>query len=480
MNDLGRKVKVGALWNLGNLLFSKGATTLFTLLLAKFISPEAFGLVAMATIVFELANALVQSGLGQALIRAKSVTSKDLSTVFISNLAFSLIAYLVIFLTAPYVASFYDQPALTIVVQLMGLVVLINATKIVQLAVLCRAMNFKAQMKANTVASILSGVLAIVCALNNLGVWSLVIMLLAQALFSSVLLWLASPWRPELTFSFSSFNSTFKFGKHLMAEGGLEVIFQNSYILVIGKFFSAEVTGLYFFAKKISNLISQQLTSAVQQVTFPALSTMQEDNQRLLSKYRRVMQLLMFIIAPIMFGLAAFAPIIFQWLLNEDWFGAIPYLQLLCVVGALYPLHALNVNLLKVKGRTDLIIKVGLVKKTVNIILLFVALPYGVIGIAVSQIAGSALALIPNTYFASKLINYSFKEQITDAGKPFLAALVSCILTLALLTALGEDAILSIVLGVLLSVSSFFLCCNILKTEALHFISYKIKKMWLK
>ena len=422
MKEMNRKIGTGVLWNLASLFLTRGASTIFMLFLARLLAPEAFGLVAMATVVFELASAFITSGLGAALIRSKTVSDADLNTVFYTNLLLSIVAYAALFTGAPYIANFYSQPELTSLIQVMGLVVFINAAKVVQSAILSRKMDFKTQMKANTLSVVISGCLAVAAAWSGWGVWSLVVQMLSSALISAVVLWLVSQWRPTLQFSGESFRRLFGFGRNLLAEGVLDVLFQNSYILVIGRFFSAELTGLYFLAKKVSNLISQQLTGAVQQATFPALSTLQDDNAALLQKYRQIMQLMMFLIAPIMGLLAGLSPVLFELMFDERWAAAVPYLQLLCVVGALYPLHALNINLLNVKGRSDLVLKVGFVKKAVNLTLLFLAIPFGVIGIVISQVIGTFLALIPNTYFSARLVGYSLLDQIKDVVKPLAAA----------------------------------------------------------
>lgn len=422
MKGMNRQIGVGVLWNLANAFATRGASILFTLFLARLLAPEAFGLIAMATVVFELANVFIQSGLGQALIRSKDVSQVDLSTVFFANLALSILAYAGLYSTAPVVAGFYGQPELVSIVQVMGAVVLLNATKVVQTAILSRQMNFKAQMQANTLGMVLSGLLAVGAAYQGFGVWSLVVQVLAAALISAIVLWLVSSWRPILKFSLTSFKRLFGFGIHLLVEGLLWRLMESSYVLVIGRFFSAEITGLYFFAKKISELISNQLTQAVQQATFPALATLQDENALLRYKYRQIIQLMMFMIAPAMLLLAALALPLFQLLFDERWQGAVPYLQLLCIVGLLFPLHAMNVNILNVKGRSDLVLKVGLVKRTVNLALLFSALPFGVLAIAMSQVVGSLLALIPNAYYSAKLIDYGLKDQFSDVLKPLLAS----------------------------------------------------------
>lgn len=488
MHRLNQKIRAGVLWNLASIFLTRGSTTLFTLFLARLLAPEAFGLVAMATVVFEFANVFVNSGLGQALIRSKSISNIDLNTVFYTNLALSIVAYVALFFSAPYIADFYKHQELTDLIQVMALIVLINATKVVQTAVLSRRMNFRSQMKANSLGALGSGVLGVLAAYLGWGVWSLVVMMLSQALITASILWLSSNWRPAVVFSVESFSRLFRFGRNLLAEGVLTVLFQNSYVLVIGRVFSAEVTGLYFFAKKINDLISQQLTGAVQQATFPALSTLQDDDDALRLKYRKIMQLMIFLTAPIMALIAGSASPFFSLFLDGRWHSAIPYLQVLCIVGALYPMHALNVNLLNVKGRSDLVFKIGLIKRTVNISLLLVAIPYGVMGIVVSQAVGSLLALIPNTYFSYRLVGYALKEQILDASKPMFSAVLagSCVLWLSeqaetysitwlvLVTALGF--IVYMIVGFLSRAEGASICLRKAREYILNRISRQLGK----
>jgi O-antigen/teichoic acid export membrane protein len=476
MKAMNRKIGIGVLWNLASLLMTRGASTLFTLFLARFLVPEDFGLLAMAAVVFELANAFISSGLGAALIQSKAVSNTDLNTVFYTNLLLSGLAYTALYFGAPFIASFYSQPELAILIQIMGLIVFVNAAKIVQTAVLSRKMDFKSQMKANTLSVIISGVLAVTAAMYGWGIWSLVVQMLSAAIISALALWLISPWRPTFEFSGESFSRLFRFGRSLLAEGMLEVLFQNSYVLVIGRFFSAEVTGLYFIAKKISNLISQQLTASVQQATFPALSTLQDDNVALKQKFRQIMQLMMFLIAPIMAILAGLAPTLFALLFDEKWAPAAIYLQLLCAVGVMYPLHALNVNLLNVKGRSDLVLKIGLVKKAVSLGLLFLAIPYGVVGIICSQLLASYLALLPNTYFSSRLVGYSLFEQIADVIKPILAALIAGISTLLFVTLGDESLLFWLIGGGLIGALIYLTISHLIYAEGLILLIRKLTK----
>ena len=475
MKDINRKIGIGVLWNFAGLFMTRGASTLFTIFLARVLAPEIFGLIAMATVVFELSNALINSGLSQALIRSKSVTKADLNTVFITNLALSGLVYVTLFFGAPFVAEFYSQPELTGLIRVVGLIVFINATKVVQTAILSREMNFKAQMKANTTGVVISGALAIYMAYTGWGIWSLAAQMLSSALVSAIVLWLASSWRPALQFSLESLARLFRFGKNLLVEGFLQILFDNSYVLVIGRFFSAELTGLYFFAQKISQLVSRQLTFAVQQATFPALSTLQDDNAALRTKYSQILQVMMLMIAPVMALLAALAAPLFNLLFDEQWQAAVPYLQLLCVVGAIYPLHALNVNLLNVKGRSDLVLKVGLLKKAVSLSLLFLAIPYGVEGIVVGQIIGSSLALIPNTYFSKKLVDYSLAAQLLDAAKPILVATVAGGVALGVSSLILAHPLLSLLCGGFAGVTMGLVLSIALKIQGINYVVSRVK-----
>jgi O-antigen/teichoic acid export membrane protein len=422
VTTLHKKIGAGIVWNLANILISRGASVVFTLFLAKFLAPEAFGLMAMISICYALADALMTSGFGQAIIRQKKIEPVDLSTAFFTNLAFSFATYLLLYLIAPWVAGFYKQPELTTLVRVIGLVLFINSLKVVQLALLNREMDFKALMRVNSLATIAAGLVAVGMAYNGFGVWSLVAQFMVSALTSTGLLWISSPWRPSLTFSAESFKHMFGFGSKLTLESTLIVLYENSYILVIGKLFSPEITGLYYFAKRIRDLIVDQVNAAVQQATYPAMAQIQDENSGLKKMYRLVIQLLFFTITPGLLIISLLAEPLFRIAFSARWLPAAPYLQLLCIAGILFPVHTVNFNMLKIKGRTDLVVYVGLVKKGLHLALLALAAPYGIIAILAGQIAASALSCLPYMYYSSTLIDYRFPEQFKDILKPIMAA----------------------------------------------------------
>lgn len=425
MASLNRKIGIGTLWNFLELFLSKSATTLFTIFLATLLAPKDFGLIAIIAVVFELSGVLVNAGFTQALIRSKTVSDTELSTAFWGNLGIAIVVYSVVFLLSGQISAFFGEPILELMIQVLGIGIVVNSFRIVQTAILSRQMDFRSQMVAATVGTIISGLVAIAMAYNGFGVWSLVAQMLTSQILATGILWFSTRWVPLLVFDRSTFRYLFDFGKFLVIANVLNVAFKNSYALVIAKLFSPELTGLYYFATKVSNLAAQQLTGALQKSSFPALSTLQDDNRQLRHKYRQIIQLTMFVMAPVMLIFMGLADPVFELLFDEQWKDAVIYTQLLCLVGLLYPVHSLNVNVLMVKGRSDLNLKLNLIKKGIQISILVASIPFGVLGIVVGQVIGSIISLVPNSYYTSKLIHYTFKTQMTDIMKPVVAGAIA-------------------------------------------------------
>jgi len=419
---LRHKTITGIIWNFVQQLLRSGIQIGTTFLLTWFLVPADFGLIAMISVFFSIANSLMDSGFSQALIRKKEVSQTDYSTAFYTNLMLGLLAYTLLFISAPLIASFYLEPRLVVLVRIIGLVVIINSFQMVQVADLTRRLNFKVQFSVILPAALLSGVLAISMAVMGFGIWSLVAQMLASALASTALYWFVNTWRPSKDFSVESLREMFGFGSKLFLSGLINTVFNNLSIIVIGKFFSATVLGYYYFAQQIQILVVSQLSGAVQLVSYPALATLQDDNITLKAFYRKIIQVVSYIVFPCMIALAVLAEPLFHLLLKDDWWPAVPYLQLLCVAGLLYPLHAINLNILKVKGRSDLFLYLEIIKFIVHVIVLLFSVQYGIFGILIGQIILSVLAFIPNSYFSIKLIDYSALEQLRDFIPTLLVA----------------------------------------------------------
>lgn len=411
---LTHRTSIGILWNFAQQLALKGVGFLVTLFLARYLAPTDFGLLAMMAVFVAIATTLMSSGLQQALVRMKNAQQVDFNTAFYANLILGGIAYLLLFACAPLVSSFYQEPRLIILIRIAGLVVLINAFSVVQVASLSRQLNFKTQLKASIPASIVSGSVAVILAYFDYGVWALIAQMLVAAFINTVLLWRFQGWRPTLGFSKNALAGMYNFGYKLFLSGLLDTIFTNLYVIVIAKIFTTQVAGFYFFADKIKTMVLSQLVSSIQTVTYPALAAIQDDDTRLKGAYRKIVAVTTFILFPAILLLAALAEPLFRLLLPERWLPAATYLQLMCIAGLLFPVHVINLNILTVKGRSDLFFYLEIIKKLTLTLILVVSVGYGVVGILYGQIIFSVLAYIPNSYFSSKLLNYSVSEQLAD------------------------------------------------------------------
>lgn len=414
MASLADKTIVGVLWNIAEQFMVKGISVFVTLILAHFLSPEDFGLLAMMIIFINISSSLMESGFRQALIRLPNASQNDFNTAFYANIILAIISYGLLFLSAPVIARFYDEEQLILLIRVAGLVVIINAFQVVQYACLSRALNFKAQFRAALPAGLFSAVIALAMAYNDHGVWALVAQMLASAFFVTAFLWLQNLWHPSLSWSKDSLKSMYQFGYRLFLSGLLDAGFKNMYLVVIAKLFTVTAAGLYFFADRIKEILVYQLVGAIQKVTYPALSSIQMDVPRLKRGYKNVISIIGFIIFPLVLIFASLSEPLFHVFLPEKWWPSIVYLQLMCIATVLIPIQSVNFNILKVLGRSDLVLKLEILKKTIAILILVVSFRYGVIGILLGQIISAVLAYIPYGYYSKKMINYSIREQLSD------------------------------------------------------------------
>jgi O-antigen/teichoic acid export membrane protein len=381
---------------------------------------------------------------------------------------------LVVFLFSGQIASFFGESILELIVKVLGIGILVNSFRIVQTAILSRQMDFRSQMVAATVGTIISGLVAIVMAYNGFGVWSLVAQMLISQIVATGILWFSTRWIPLWTFDTVAFRYLFDFGKFLVIANVLNVAFKNSYALVIAKLFSPELTGLYYFATKLSNLAAQQLTGALQKSSFPALATLQDDDDQLRKKYRQIIQLTMFVVAPVMLMLMALAEPVFELLFDDRWKGAVTFTQLLCVVGLLYPVHSLNINVLMVKGRSDLNLKLNLIKKGIQISLLVASIPFGVLGIVIGQVIGSIVALLPNSYYTAQLIHYGFRAQLMDVMKPVAAAAIGSLIAYWAVQIGNISLVITILFAGAVNVLVYLMFSWLFRAEGARMIWFKV------
>ena len=422
--SLKQQALSGVKWNFVQQFSVQIINFVVQVMLARLLMPEMFGLIAMVIVFISIGQTLMDSGMTSSLIRTKEPDQLDYSTVFVTNLFMSLTVYGIVFFSAPSIALFYNQNEITDIVRLFSLSFVIRALVAVHLAKLTKEMNFKLQMKLQIPSTIISGVVGIYMAYDNYGVWSLVWLNLIQAIIFAVLSWVFINWRPSLVFDKEKFKYHFKFGYKLTLSGLIDTIYNNSYRIVIGKFFPPASVGFFNQAETMRLFPVLQISTVVGKVTYPLFANINDD-LALRNAYRKTMKLVIFITLPLMLSLNLIAEEGFRLLFGEKWLPAVPYFQVLAIASIVRPLSAYNLNILKVKDRSDLFLLVEVIKKIVGVLLLILGLYFGVMGLVISLVIFSFISYIINMFFSGRLINYSIWEQLCDIS---IMLAIGCIL----------------------------------------------------
>ena len=467
-------------WSFFERIGQQGIHFIISIILARLLLPEQFGLIAMLAIFIAIAQSFIHSGFGQALIQKQDATHIDECSIFYFNILVSFLATGLLCLAAPWIAGFYNQPLLVLLTYALSLNLIINAFGLVQTTLLTKHIDFKTQLKVSVIATVISGTIGIAMALNGFGVWSLVAQSLSSNLFRTALLWFFNTWRPSLVFSFVSLRGMFAFGSRLLASGLIDTVFQNIYLVVIGKFFSPMTLGFYSRAKHLQQLPVANISGVVSRVTFPVFASVQNDKPRLKRGVRKALTMLEMINFPLMVGLAIVAKPLVLVLLTEKWISCVPYLQLLCAVGMLYPLHVINLNVLTAQGRSDLFFRLEILKKILIVIAIAVTYRWGIIAMIYGQIATSCFAYLLNSYYTGKMLDYPITEQIQDLIPSLTLASImgGGIYALKYAPIVNQSALLSvqIMTGIVLyagicyifRISSFMEVIEMIKSRLLH------------
>lgn len=412
--SLKKQALSGMFWSSLKQFSSQGIGFVVSVILARLLLPAEFGLIAMLGIFVGIGTALINGGLTISLIRSQNLDDEDYSTVFFFNLIGSVIIYVVVFITAPFISAFYEQDLLTLIVRVYSITFIINAFSAIQTTRLTKNMDFKTQMKVSVPSLIIGSVIGITMAYNGYGVWSLVWSAIIQSFAATVQLWYWSRWMPLWVFNIAKFKYHFHYGVKLMSSGILDIIFTNAYTIIIGKFFAPAQVGFYNRADSLQKLPVGNISFIINSISFPLFSSIQEDNNRLKSVYKRIMQMVIFIVAPTLIFMAVLAEPIFRMLFTDKWLPAVPYFQILCFNGILYPIHSYNLQILNVKGRSDLFLKLEIIKKTLVVLVILITFQFGIYGLLYGGVITSILCFFINTHYSGKFLNYSAMEQTKD------------------------------------------------------------------
>lgn len=404
----------GVGWSFADSILGQGITFIVGLVLARMLSPDEYGLIGIITIFITVFNSIVDSGFSNAVIRKNDATDKDYNTMFIVNMVISIALFGLMFLCAPFIAQFFQRPELTALCRVMGVVVIINALSIVQNTVLSKRLDFKTKTKASFISSFTSGVIGIIMAYLGFGVWALVGQQISYRLLYTCSLWFFNRWFPNFKFSIESFQEMWQFGWKLLVSSLIEKAWTEIYQVVIGKCYAPATLGLYTRASQFSSICSSNLTTIIQRVSYPALSKLQDDKVRLKNGYKRVIKTTMLVTFTLMLGLAGCAKALILVLIGNQWIDCVPMLQIICFSMMFYPLHALNLNMLQVQGRSDLFLKLEIIKKVIATIPILLGIFIGIYYMLLGSVVTGLFALYLNSYYSGPYLKYSIWEQAKD------------------------------------------------------------------
>ena len=426
MSNMRNKVTSGLVWSYGERIVAQMVSMVVSIVLARLLAPAEFAVIAIVEVFITVANVFVTDGIGNSLVQKKDSDELDFSTIFYTALAMSVILYLILFGISPLIARFYEIPSLTAIIRIMSLRLIVAALNTVQHAYISKHMLFKKFFIATMFGAIASGIVGIGMAYSGYGVWALVAQYMTSTTVNAIILWFVSGWRPKLIFSFSRLNGMIGFGINLLVANLINAIYTDLRTLLIGKYYTSDDLAYYNRGKQLPSLVVTNLNTAVGKALFPAMASMQDNKRRLKNVLRKSMQVSAFVISPMLLGLAACGKEIILLLYTDKWIHAVPFLQILCIQYILQPIHKSNLQAIKAIGRSDILIRMEIIKKTYGISLLLISVICfdNVIYVALSGAIASLCDAIVHIYPNRKLLDYTLKEQLFDFLPPVICSVI--------------------------------------------------------
>lgn len=474
MGELRHKAIKGVLWSAIDKIGVKATAFVVSVVIARILTPSDYGIIGMILIFIVVANIFIDSGMSQALVQKKNRTESDLSTAFFFNVGISVLCYAVLFFSAPLVADFYDQPILTSILRVLGLNIIIMSFATVQRANLLAKLDFRRIALVNLVGVLISGAVGIWMAYSGFGVWALVGQQMTSMLASSCMFWILGKWRPHAGFSVASFKALWKFGSKLLATGFVATVMREIYSVAIGKVYRSSELGFYTRAVQTSDLVSATTNDLINAVTFPILSSLQDDRSRMIDVYGRMLGMTAFFIFPIMTGLAVVAGPFISVLLTDKWLPAAALLQWLCFARLFTPISSLNMNILNAVGRSDLFMKVDFSKLPLEIFLIVVTIPLGVKAIVIGSFVASFICYFINAYLPGKMFGFGVKAQFRIFWKIAIATMLMAVVVFCCMSFV-ETSIIKLIVGVLAGIVSYALFAAALKIREMNEILLILK-----
>lgn len=466
-SSLKSKAAKGMAWSAIGTFSTQGISFVIGIILARILMPSDYGLIGMLAIFFAVSQVLVESGFSNALIQKIDRTETDYSTIFYFNLLVSFVIYLILFFLAPLIAQFYNAPELTLLTRVLSLNIPIGSLAIVQQARMKIMLDFKTPALITILSVAISGTLGVVLAYSGFGVWALVVQSLSSAIVKSLLLFIFNKWLPQFYFSISTLKQLFGFSSKLLVAGLVATMVGNLYSILIGKLFSPKDVGFYTRARQFPELLSGTITSILQGVTFPILTSLQNDKERMILVYGRLMRITVFFVMPILTLFALIAEPFIRLLLTEKWIAVVPLIQWLCFARMITPISALNMNILNAIGRSDLYLKVDLSKLPLVLATMAITVPHGINVVVIGNFFTSFVSFFINAYYPGKMFGYGPFRQIKEMKYVILSTIVMSLCVLTTTHFIPND-FLKILIGSTLGIFSYLFLAYLLKIEELN------------
>lgn len=464
------------IWKFMERIGIQGIQFIVQIFLARILVPGDFGTVALITIFISVANVFVQSGFNTALIQRKDVTEADYSSVFILSIGIAFVLYILLFISSPLIASFYKTPILESVIKVLAITLFFGAFNSIQVAKISRDFEFKKLFLSSIGAYIVSGFVGVLMAFNGLGVWAIVAQQLVSQFGVTIILYFIVDWKPRLIFDLTRLKVLFSFGSKMLISNLIDTIYNNIYGLVIGKCYSSTQLGFYNRADQFPQIVVVNINGSIQSVILPVLSKEQDNKVKLKGLMRRAMLTSSFIVFPLMAGLAVCAEPIISILLTDAWLPSAPLMQLLCVSYAFWPIHTANLQAISAMGRSDIFLKLEVIKKIVGIVLLIASIPFGLEAMVGVKIISGVIGLIINSYPNKKLLDYGYMQQIKDL-LPNAVITIFMYFIVFIVSGYLSMSILSLLIQVSVGVITYLVLSYVFKIDSLFYMINMIKSM---
>lgn len=473
--SLGKQTIFGLFWTFGQQFGQQMVSFIVQIVLARILLPEDFGTIALFTVLISVANSLVDSGLTNSLIRSNDIDNEDYSTVFYFNIVASLIIYGIIFCISPYVANFYNIKILDNIIKVFSVVIIINSLYAVQKTKYTKELKFKNQFLIELPSLIIAGLIGVCFAKLGFGIWSLVFMGLIQSFLQCIQYWFFSDFRPTKHFDRKKFNYHFNFGYKITLSGVINSIFDNIYPIIIGKLFSVNQLGYYNRADSLKQLPISNISKALNKVTFPLFAKYQDNNETLKDFYKNLLGSVLFVICPVMLLAIINSKELIEILLTEKWLPIVPYFKIMCLIGILYPLHSYNLNILQVKGRSDLYLKLEIIKKILLVLIIIISYRFGIFGLLWGNLIYSIICYFINTYYSGKLLKYGAVQQLLDLKYIVISNFVAFMITYLLSDYFFSNSYFKIITAITIYLIIYLMLSKLLNIKQINFLTKYIK-----